>query len=79
MGEGAPSMSLGSSPATPKSVHRNLTKHLLNLRDTVRTALVNGLTQAETKSQETETAEITAGTRIRGWRGAPRRKYRKRI
>ena len=41
MGEGAPSMSLGSSPATLERYTATSPKHLVNSRDTVRTALVN--------------------------------------
>ncbi len=73
MGEGAPSMSLGSSPRELKPVHRNSTPylpatlnrytansptHLVTSRNTVRTDLVNRTTQAEAeRKRDGKTAE----------------------
>lgn len=74
MGEGAPPMSLGSSPATLERYTATRPTHLVNSRDTVRTDLVNRTTKAEGNEKLLGKA---AETRIRGWHGVPRRKYRK--
>lgn len=67
-------------PRPPKSVHRNLPKHLVTLGNTVRTDLVNRTIEADAeRKRDGKNCWKGSGTRIRGWRGAPRRKYRKRI
>lgn len=61
-------------PRPPNRYTATSPKHRVNWRNTVRTDLVHRTTKAEGIRK---TVGKAAGTRIRGWRGVPRRKYRK--
>ena len=62
MGEGAPSMSLGSSPATLERYTATRPTHLVNSRDTVRTDLVN---RKQRQTQKEKEMEKTVGKAVK--------------